>query len=403
MAVLGAGLQGVGVAIELALRGADVELYDREAEAVSRASLQNEGKVHLGLVYANDPSLKTGRLMLQGAACFAPALRRWTEGGLDGLTLSTPFTYLTHRDSLLSPEALQAYYRTVCELGREALSGPGADYLGASGALDATRLTPAELDERFDTRTVAAAFRTSELAVDPQEVAGLLRRRLEGDPRIRLRLGTEVLGVERAADGPVVQSDGPDGPVRERYDQVVNALWCGRLKVDRSAGIEPDAPWSFRVKHFLRLRAPHGAADAPSVTVALGPFGDVVNYGSGDLFLSWYPVGRRGMSGGIAPPDWPLPPPAAEQADIRAGVRAGLQALIPGLAGIGATELDSAEVQGGIIYAVGETDVDDRTSQLHQRARTGPVSYGRYHTVDTGKYSLAPLFALELAERILPS
>jgi hypothetical protein len=57
-------------------------------------------------------------------------------------------------------------------------------------------------------------------------------------------------------------------------------------------------------------------------------------------------------------------------------------------------------VHAGIIFAWGDTDVHDPASRLHERHSVGPRSFGRYHSVNTGKYTLAPLFARQLAERI---
>ena len=74
---------------------------------------------------------------------------------------------------------------------------------------------------------------------------------------------------------------------------------------------------------------------------------------------------------------------------------------MPWLSNLTADAIDGSEVNGGIIYALGATDVNDPGSGLHQRARVGPRSYGRYHSVDTGKYSLAPLFAKIVADRIM--
>ena len=54
VAVLGAGLQGACVALELARRGYRVLLIDQSSGCMQRASLASEGKIHLGLVYAND-------------------------------------------------------------------------------------------------------------------------------------------------------------------------------------------------------------------------------------------------------------------------------------------------------------------------------------------------------------
>lgn len=72
VAVLGAGLQGACGAMELASRGIEVHLYDKNERCVTQASAQNKGKIHLGYVYANDRSLRTARKMIEGALSFAP-------------------------------------------------------------------------------------------------------------------------------------------------------------------------------------------------------------------------------------------------------------------------------------------------------------------------------------------
>ena len=77
VAVLGAGLQGASVALELAANGVEVDLYDQAGHCLAGASSNNEGKIHFGYVYANDPSLRTARTLIEGALAFSPLLRRW--------------------------------------------------------------------------------------------------------------------------------------------------------------------------------------------------------------------------------------------------------------------------------------------------------------------------------------
>ena len=62
--------------------------------------------------------------------------------------------------------------------------------------------------------------------------------------------------------------------------------------------------------------------------------------------------------------------------------------------------IESSAVAGGIIAAAGETDIDDPNSRLHMRIDVGVCSVDGYHSVDTGKYTLAPMYALEVANRI---
>ncbi|QDV49441.1 FAD-dependent oxidoreductase [Gimesia fumaroli] len=75
--VLGAGLQGTCVALSLAHRGYAVTLIESHPAPLRAASLRNEGKIHLGFVYALDHSGATQRKMLEAALCFSPLLDRW--------------------------------------------------------------------------------------------------------------------------------------------------------------------------------------------------------------------------------------------------------------------------------------------------------------------------------------
>jgi hypothetical protein len=50
---------------------------------------------------------------------------------------------------------------------------------------------------------------------------------------------------------------------------------------------------------------------------------------------------------------------------------------------------------------VGATGVDDHKSKLHERHEIGVHSVGRYHTVNTGKYTMTPYMGMRTAERIL--
>ena len=75
--ILGAGIQGVCIALELARFGYQVTILERDSSPLNRASLRNEGKVHLGLVYMNDATFGTPKLMLEGALSFRKNLHRW--------------------------------------------------------------------------------------------------------------------------------------------------------------------------------------------------------------------------------------------------------------------------------------------------------------------------------------
>src|SRR5258708_37571275 len=102
VAVLGGGFQGVCIALELAMRGVEVDIYEKESRCITQTSTNNEGKIHLGFVYGNDRSGRTARKMVAGAAAFAPLMHRWIGDAIDRVPISKPFHYAVHRDSFLS-------------------------------------------------------------------------------------------------------------------------------------------------------------------------------------------------------------------------------------------------------------------------------------------------------------
>jgi|AntDryMetagUQ889_1029465.scaffolds.fasta_scaffold02644_2 hypothetical protein len=384
--------------MELAARGIAVDLFEARERCLTRASAQNEGKVHLGYVYANDPTLSTARTMVRGGLSFASFLRRWLGDSIDSVPVSRPFNYVVHRASLLSPRQVEAHLLACHELALEEVDGATVDYLGADPRVAPARMGRRELRDLYDPDAVSAAFRTSEVGIDPEALAGLVRDRLNDDPAIRCRLLTHVKGVERNGSGLDVEFENGAGPGRERYDQIVNALWDGRLAVDRTVGLEPPRPWMWRVKHFVRLRAP-GAA-VPCSTIVLGAFGDVVVYRDRDLFLSWYPAGMRDISTELEPPRWPSASEGGFSGEIRDQILDGLAAIVPAVGRL-PRDADAVSVKGGVIFAWGETDIDDPDSGLHERHAIGTRSSEGYHSIDTGKLTMAPLFAQVAADRVL--
>jgi hypothetical protein len=399
--VLGAGLAGSSVALELAARGVPVTLVERDPQPFARASLRNEGKVHLGLIYANDPSLATARLQLRGALRFGALLRRWLGPAAGALPLSTPFLYLVARDSLLDADALEAHYEAVQRLYEGArATDPALDYLGEVPGRLARRVDLAALGAHLRVDRFAAAFETAERAIDTAALAARVSQALRSHPRITLLTGHRVASVEPAAAGYRVAGDGAAGAWHLDARQVVNCLWEERLRIDRGVGLEPEPGWLHRLKYRVIARLPAALRGAPSVTMVLGPYGDVVVRADGTAYFSWYPLGLRGWSHELAPPDaWEaacrgaLAP--AEAASMARALLGAIDAWYPG-----AAASEPLLVDAGVIVGYGRTDVDDPGSGLHDRTRVGVRSVAGYHSLDPGKLTTAPLFGEIAAARV---
>jgi hypothetical protein len=397
VAVLGAGVMGCSVAIQLARRGLDVTIFDRESAPMAAASRWNEGKIHLGYIYGADPTLATAQHLLTGGLLFAERLRELIDSDLADHVTDDDDIYLVHRDSVVGPEVLRPKFAAISALVRE---HPDASrYLvDVSGAASAE----ISLDEL---RTIAGAdivagFRVPERSIETQWVADRLAGAAASTTGVRLRLDASVVDVA-TVDGDLgrwrVRTGDADGEAGNDFDIVVNALWNGRLPIDVTAGIEPVPPWTHRFRQcvFIRTRTP---SDVPSALVAVGPFGDVKNYNGRDFYISWYPVGLTGQGSDLELQAPPLPTGASAD-DFVARVRAALEPLMLGVGRL-FDDAESIAVHGGFVFARGAGSLSDPHSGLHRRDRYGVQRRGSYFSVDTGKYSTAPWLARELADEI---
>lgn len=396
VAVIGGGIQGCCLALELAHRGVTVDLIEKRSRLMDGASRHSEGKIHLGFVYANDPTMQTPLLMLQGAMSFAPHLRHWLGPAFDSIPVSSPFDYVVHRESLLSPDRL---YRIYHEISARIDTWEDRDaYFGVEHPHRIVRRDKREISGRYGP-DASAVFSTEEVAVDPDHLADLMSKTVKDASPVSVRLNTTVRSIDGANRSLIADDLEAETISLGPYDHIANCSWEGRPAIDATVGIHPPSPWSYRMRYFARASGRADRDPIRSVTIVLGPFGDLVDYGTGEYYLSWYPAGRRGWSSLIQPPDWPVRPVPSEAASIERETLRGLSGILPDLEERVAPDL--SDVRGGVIYALGDTDVDDPQSSLHQRSEVGPIAWeGWYHSVDTGKYTTAPLFAMKTADLI---
>lgn len=397
VAILGAGIMGSSTALLLARRGIHVTLFDAADAPFSAASRWNEGKIHLGFIYAADPSLKTARHVLSGGFLFKPLVEELLGCDLTPWTTRDPDVYLCHKDSVVSADEMRDYYNRVAGLIHE---HPDASrYLVDVSDCRVERLASGELDCVSGSGDIVAGFRIPEYSVNTNQIADRYVDAVAAEPLIELRLNTRVSSVSPRSAGEVggawvVQSqDTVHGP----FDLVVNALWEGRLPVDLTAGLKPEGTWSnrYRLALFARTAAP---LDVSSAIIATGPFGDIKNYNGRDFYLSWYPSGLVVDSQQLVPPA----PPELSDADKERLSRSILDTLGRFLPGAGkiSEHLESSTLQGGWVFAAGQGRLSDPNSTLHRRSDFGMTEMGSYISVDTGKYSTAPWMAVKLAERI---
>lgn len=396
VAVVGGGIQGCSVAVELALRHVPVVLFEGASRPMERASRWNEGKIHLGYIYANDPSLATAHTMVRGAMVFHRRMSRYLERPIRAAERSSAFVYGVHRNSMVSREIICSHIARVDRIIADELEQTDGDYLGER-YLPKARPVSGD-DTPFDPALVDTAIATPELAVDPHLLADALAERVLSDPLISVAAGCRIRRIGLSDDRIYRLEDGL-GRVHGPFDCVVNASWESRLALDATIGLTPPFGWIHRYKLALHARSLEGYEAVGSVTITLGPFGDVVSFAGGRLYLSWYPATRIAVSSDIAPPE-----PEENLTDEMRTAVAGevieeLSRLLPALRKR-APDPAQFDVRGGHIVAWGTSDINDPGSRLHQRHAVGVRSFDGYHSVDTGKYGLAPLHAAIVAQRI---
>ena len=370
-------------------------IVDAAGALMTGASRWNEGKIHLGYLYAADPSLATARRLLPGGLAFRPLMEDLLGQSIAPAVADHDETYLVHRRSVAGVDATANYFDRVADMVGEAADHRA--YLSAGAARRPVRLSAAALAQITDSEELLAGFSVPERSVSTTWIADRLADAVAAEPRIRPRLGVRVDGVRRHADGRfglLIHAD-EDG----RYDAVVNALWHGRIAVDRSLGLPLPVEFThrYRVSAFVRTSAP---IEVPSLVIGTGPFGDVKRYGDREAYLSWYESGLLVESTQVEPPSPPEMTPDRE-ARVSREIVERLGQYVPSVRGIGPT-LTSVRVRGGWVYASGRGPLSDAASTLHRRDRVGATADGRYVSVDTGKYSIAPWLAVQVAGQMVP-
>lgn len=396
VAILGGGIMGCSIALEFARHGVRCVIFELMDNILSGASRWNEGKIHLGYIYSADPSMVTARKVLPGALSFRPLIERHIGTSIADAITPTDDLFLCHDRSIVTPGAMADYFHKVDELVRE---HPAAQhYLADARSVATSVIRPDGLGSISLKAGIRAGFAVPERSVNTNWIADRLTEVVRENPAIELRTGTRVLGVSDEIGGrcEVLTEAGREGP----FDCVINALWQGRLAIDAKVGLTPPREWShrYRVSMFMRSRAP---AALPSALIAVGPFGDLKNYNGRDFYLSWYPAGLLSESRNLIPPEV-RHPDRAEAAEIASSIFGNLATFIPAVREL-SHDVERMEIRGGWVYAAASGSLSDPRATLHQRTDFGITRKGRYISVDTGKYSSAPLLANKLVSEFVGS
>jgi (S)-2-hydroxyglutarate dehydrogenase len=213
VAVVGAGIVGLAVARELALRRPRLRIVvlEREPAVGLHQTSHNSGVIHAGIYYA--PGSLKARLCVEGARDL--------------------YAFCEERGVPHERRGKVIVARDPGELGRlDELERRGR----ANGVPGLRRLAPAELGElEPHCRGVAALHSPATGVVDFAAVARALASEL-GERGVEVRTGVAVEGVRAEAHG-LALSHG-EGEARARFAVLAAGAWADRLAV--AAGADPD-------------------------------------------------------------------------------------------------------------------------------------------------------------------
>ena len=398
--VLGSGIQGLCVALALRKHGHKVGVIDMAKDAMTRASLTYEGKIHLGFIYGMDKTFGTGRKMVQDSLNFSNYVDYLLDRQVDWPAItSRPNVYLTHRTSLMTPDEMEGHFEKVAACYRDAIAEQSLNYLGRRPERLFERI---ELPEYVSPETVIGAFKTEEASVDQVELRSLLCGAVRKADDIELLFERRIIEVDHEGVGYKVVCELPDFETEEfKAPLILNCLWEGRTKIDARVGLIDLPKYSIRLKYGLVLKADDYVRSLDSITVALGAYGNiVVDTHRPWVYCSWYPECLVGtMDYGDVPQEWEeacsgdAPPERAAEL-ARANI-AAFRKLLPNL-----PDMEVIHAKAGMILAEGKVDINDGNSTFHQRNEI-PVTGGNgFYSINTSKYTSAPRNAMILEEML---
>lgn len=387
--VIGSGIQGCTIALQLLRRGYHIRLVERSPDIYQRASVNQEGKIHLGFIYALDQSGRTTSKMLADALMFAPVLETLIQKKINWDQIkSHKFQYLIARDSMVPPDFLNQHYALVENGCQNLLKDKGLHYLGKRPeTLYSWKKATSSI---FSPEKVEAIFTTEEYAIDPVQLRQLLVEEIRLHERITIYPSHRVVDIFRHESGYNVTCRFGSDTIQLKSDIVINAAWDGKRQLDQLMGTGDDQAWSHRLKFGIIFPVP-SPENIPSFSVVQGSYGDYVHYPAGKYsYFSWYSACMTEQRSDIMIPErWqsivqgPIDQNSYQQLIDESLI--ALKDLVPGIRVSGPYQL-----RAGTILARGHRSITDPASELHQRADP-PFSINQgYFSVNTGKFTSAP-------------
>lgn len=408
VAVLGAGIQGCLMALMFSKHGYDVTLIDKSQEIMNRASIAGESRIHLGLEYSNDTSMRTASYMLESALRFSSYFEYLVGKKVDWSGLkSQRLVCLLAKQSLVPPEDFERYGEVLGNMYEALLTkNPELSYLGERPPK--LLIGETSVPSYVNSSMIETAYESIEVCILSRKLKEIIQVALL-ENSVNMVFGRTILDVKRNDIGDKDKLGGLRvvSDIGEHdYDAVVNCLWEGRASIDAKMGLDNNASnESYRVKASIRLPNHESLAEiTESVSIMNGPFGDFVRYGPDDhVYFAWHPASPKLITKNSTEisqyeqhANFDFPDGFEEQI-VQSHINA-FKSIFPSITNT--KVFDSAIVGAGYVVANGETDIADKYSGLHERRDPPNLVADGYVSVKTQKFTNAPFNVYQLEQEL---
>lgn len=363
--VIGGGVAGIGATLELAKRGYQVRLIERDTLG-SGSSGRNPGRMGHGFHYADIPTaLAYLNASIQVQRAYPGFMLKEDEP-------SSPLArgrYFIMKDSKPGKEEVLASYKAIAEEyarlvaldSRNQVFGPPADFY---------RILPREAFQNdVNSDLVDVGIETNEHLFDWKKFMVHARGLITQNPSIELLEHTTVEKLERNSNGKTrftvsTKQQGQNNTFTTNY--IVNSTWDKIAEFNQQLGFSlAENERTNRLKVLLRVKLPEALVNKNSMFFCMGPHCMMSNMGDGTAMMTYARVTNLETCSGLslsANAERLLRegPTAAEMAAISKEILEGVTHYIPAM-----KDAEILDVKIGVVQTKGKLTLEDLQNPQH--------------------------------------
>lgn len=268
--VVGAGIFGCMAAVELALHGHDVALFEKNSEILNGATPNSQNRLHLGLHYPRD--LDTAKQSIEGFDSFRTVFA-------DALNLDFPNYYaLAKNHSKVSVEEFKEFSKAAGIQIREISSNES-------------------LPNGIKIKNVESIWECDEGVIDMTVLRDILANQINTS-RVELHLNAEVSTLEQNSDTWVLSTNS----TRREFDFIVKCTYSSDTINILSEDFKPRK----RMFHKTLIQVLDSEVNNFGITIIDGDFLTILPKGLGLRLLAYGPSvsTRKAVEGYYLPENW---------------------------------------------------------------------------------------------------